>query len=169
MRGVGGAGHGRVLGVEVLHGREAEMFVDGSDVESQLCTGGIGLRIPAELEQLPMLRAVAETVLLTADFTLDVVTDVRVALDEVATALILSAAPGREIDCDFRYDLRQVEVQVTTVVQTDEALRENSFGRHLLDTLTDSIRTVYSPFDTELRGYPVVVDFSRSRNVDADR
>jgi serine/threonine-protein kinase RsbW len=57
-------------------------------------TTTVGVRVPADLEQLLMLRALAETVSLIADFALDEVTDIRLALDEVATSLILDAVPG---------------------------------------------------------------------------
>lgn len=67
-------------------------------------TSVVGIRIPAELGQLTMLRALAETVALIGDFALDEVTDIRVAVDEVATALIVAAVPGSGIGCDFDYD-----------------------------------------------------------------
>ncbi|WP_228806575.1 hypothetical protein [Nocardia cyriacigeorgica] len=57
-------------------------------------TTTVGVRVPAELGQLLMLRALTETVSLIADFALDEVTDIRLALDEVATSLILDAVPG---------------------------------------------------------------------------
>lgn len=142
------------------------MAVDGSHVIGQSHVGVIEVRVPAEVDRLVMLRAVAETVLLTADFTLDVVTDVRVALDEVATALILDATPGAELACEFRYDSGEVRVRVATVTETDAALTEQSVGWHLLDALTDTIRTTCDGFDDELHGYPVAIHFSKVGNED---
>lgn len=113
-----------------------------------------------------MLRAVTETVMLTADFTIDVVVDLRVALDEVATTMVLSAAPDASVDCSFRYDARQVIVRVESVLQSNGTWEGNAFGHSLLETLTDSMETELSAFDDALGGYPVVVRISRLRGAD---
>ncbi|WP_019930235.1 hypothetical protein [Nocardia sp. BMG111209] len=128
--------------------------------------GEFRVRVPAVVSQLAMLRAVAETVLLTADFTLDVVTDVRVALDEVATALMLSADAGRELEFELRYDARGVEVRVSLVSRTEAALEDDSFGRHIVAALTDWLEAGCEPYDPALGGYPVTVRFGRQRDVD---
>ncbi|RDI67787.1 serine/threonine-protein kinase RsbW [Nocardia pseudobrasiliensis] len=126
-------------------------------------TSTVGIRVPAELGQLTMLRALAETVALIADFALDEVTDIRVALDEIATALIAEAAPGSSVDCDFSYNDGRMTVHVTGVVAVSDALDQNSFGWHVLQTITDSISAETAPFDATRNGYPVVVEFGRAR------
>lgn len=127
----------------------------------------LGLRIPADAGQLGMLRAITETIMLTADFTLDVVTDLRVALDEVATALIVAAVPGALIDCEFRYDAEAITVRVSSVGATDNAIDEDGFAWHVLGTLTDSLEITPGTFDDRCGGYPILVQFSRVRS-DAD-
>ncbi|MFC9995048.1 ATP-binding protein [Nocardia sp. NPDC127526] len=126
-------------------------------------TSAIGIRIPADLGQLTMLRALAETVALIADFALDEVTDVRVALDEVATALIVGAVPGSCLDCDFDFDEQRMRVRVTAVAADSEALDEGGFGWHVLQTLTESLTAHTGSFDRASGGYPTVVEFSRMR------
>lgn len=162
-----GEGAGYAPGAGLVHDRAAALA--GSRGVMGPHAGDIGLRLRAEVKQLSMLRAVAETVLLTADFTIDVVTDVRVALDEVATAMMLSTVPGGAIECEFRCDDTQVHVRVAGVVTTDDAFDEHSFSRQILASLTDSLRTSRAPFDPELRGYPLVVRFSRLRSPDRGR
>lgn len=144
------------------HDRKAEMLVDGSETVSQQ-TGTVGVSVAARAAMLPMLRAVVETVLLTADFTIDVVTDVRVAIDEVATALIVAAGSDAQIDCDLRYDPQQLEVRMTAVTLTRNVLQEDELSRHLLDSLTDSMNIEPGEVDEGLRGYRTVVHFSRRR------
>lgn len=126
-------------------------------------TTTIGVRIPAELEQLMMLRALAETVALIADFAIDEVTDIRLALDEVATALILDATPDTTIDCEFTYDSRRMFVHVAGVAASDGMVGKQSFGWHIVQTLTDTLSTVQAPYDGILGGYPTVVEFSWTR------
>ncbi|WP_345495009.1 anti-sigma factor [Nocardia callitridis] len=123
--------------------------------------------MPAQLEQLTMLRALAETVALIADFALDEVTDIRLALDEVATALILDAVPSSELDCQFTYDTDRMFVHVASVAGTQSAVGQVGFGWHIVRTLTESITATQDPYDAMADGYPTVVDFSWVRG-DAD-
>ncbi|MFB7720080.1 ATP-binding protein [Nocardia sp. NPDC056100] len=124
----------------------------------------IGVRVPAEASQLIMLRALAETVCLTADFDVSMVTDIRVALDEVATALVSHRTPGTEISCDFTYDEQSIEVRINSVSQTDAAFRVASMGWHLLQAITDDLQTEVGPFDHHASGYPTQVRFTRNRD-----
>ncbi|MFF0633624.1 anti-sigma factor [Nocardia sp. NPDC004151] len=123
----------------------------------------MGVRVHADAGHLEMLRAVAETIMLTADFTIDVAIDMRVALDQVATTLIVAAVPGAVLDCEFRYDRLCIRIRVTSVVGSGGGLIEHSFGWHFVESLTDSITVDADEFDVVQRGYPVVVEFTRFR------
>lgn len=150
----------------MLHHGGMGRFTEESESAWQSRSGELDVRVPARLEQLSMLRAVTETIMLQADFTLDVVVDLRVALDEVATTMILSATPDASVDCSFRYDTRQVMVRVESVLRSNGTWEGNDFGRSLLETLTDSMETELSGFDDALGGYPVVVRLRRLRGAD---
>lgn len=123
-------------------------------------TTTVGGRVPAELDQLLMLRALTETVSLIADFALDEVTDIRLALDEVATSLILDAVPGSELTCDFNYGDNRMTVSVTSVAATESVGERHSFGWHIVRTLTESISTEQRPFDQNAGGYPTTARFT---------
>ncbi|MFG3524447.1 MULTISPECIES: ATP-binding protein [Nocardia] len=123
----------------------------------------VGVRVLAQARQLLMLRALAETVALMAEFALDEVTDIRVALDEIATALIERAVPGSSIECDFGYDGDRMSVAVTAVAVTPEALHRDGLGWHVLTSITDSLEATTAPFDSAVAGYPVTVEFRRLR------
>jgi serine/threonine-protein kinase RsbW len=110
-----------------------------------------------------MLRALSETVALIADFALDEVTDIRVALDEIATALIAEAKPGSSIDFDFAADDGRMTVCVRAIAAVGDALDEDGFGWHVVQTITDSLAARIEPFDDDRDGHPVVVEFSRAR------
>ncbi|WP_406272631.1 ATP-binding protein [Nocardia sp. NBC_00881] len=122
-------------------------------------TGTISVQVPAESEQLAMLRALTETVTLMADFGIDEVTDIRLALDEVASALVLDAVEGSVIDCAFSFDDEAVQVRVASVAVSDSSPDESSFGWHIVATLTDSVATSQDAYDAAVGGYPTVVDF----------
>ncbi|MEV0251571.1 anti-sigma factor [Nocardia sp. NPDC050712] len=126
------------------------------------------MQLPARFEQLTMLRALAETVSLIGDFALDEVTDIRLALDEVATSLIMEAVPDSILDCEFSYDDRQMLVHVASVASSEAVVGQAGFGWHIVRTLTASIAAVQEPFDVEVGGYPTMVDFSWVRGVADD-
>lgn len=126
-------------------------------------TSTVGIRVPADLGQLTMLRALAETVALIADFALDEVTDIRVALDEVSTALIAAAVPESVLDCEFGIDGDRMTVRVNVLAEIDDPLDENGFGWHVVRTITDGISSHTEPFDGLRGGYPTIVEFGRAR------
>ncbi|MFC9897939.1 anti-sigma factor [Nocardia sp. NPDC127579] len=132
---------------------------------SSIRTTTIGIRIPARLDQLTMLRALAETLSLIADFALDEVTDIRLALDEVATSLIMIAVPGSILDCEYTYDDRRMSVRVRSIASTDAMVDQAGFGWHVVRTLTVSLAAVQAPLDPVAGGYPTTVDFSWVRGV----
>jgi serine/threonine-protein kinase RsbW len=123
----------------------------------------VAVRVPADFAQLTMLRALAETVALIVDFALDEVTDIRVAVDEVATALMSAAVADSSVQCEFDYVDGRMMVAITGLMTTDDALDEHGFGWHVLRTIADAPTARSGPFDIELGGYPVTVEFGRAR------
>lgn len=123
----------------------------------------VAIQVSAELTQLTMLRALTETVCLIADFTISAVTDIRIAVDEIATVLLLAAAPGAEIACELTYAETAMTVRIASVSDVPAPLDEHGFGWRMLHGLTDSIQTETHPFDPAVSGYPTTVIFTRSR------
>jgi serine/threonine-protein kinase RsbW len=132
-------------------------------LESRPRTSPVGVRVDAVPEQLTMLRALAETVTLMADFALDEVTDIRVALDEIATCLLPAAVPGSSIECEFGFDGDRMTVRVIGLSIEPHVIDENSFGWHVLRTITDTLVVHETDTDGSGLGHPVVVEFSRKR------
>ncbi len=121
----------------------------------------VGVRVPAEFPQLTMLRALTETALLIAELTLDTVTDIQIAVDEIATTIIDSAAVGSTLECEFEFDDRRTAVRITAIVADREAIDERGFGWHVVRTITQSLTAEVGAFDIALGGYPVTVAFDR--------
>ena len=115
---------------EFLPGNEA---VAGSQDDPD----GIELRIAAKLEQLPIIRSLAATVAIRADFDLDSIADLKLAVDEACSTLITRAIPGSALTC--RFILRDNEIRftgmATSAIETEP--KRDSFGWRVLTTLTD--------------------------------
>ncbi|MFC4373526.1 ATP-binding protein [Nocardia halotolerans] len=128
----------------------------------------IHLRIDADLGQLVMLRAVAETAALLADFTLEEVADIRVAVDEAATSLILAAVPGSRLYCDVSADGFRMRIRVQALCVEPDPIDESDFGWNVLHSITDHLDTDRDLDTPELDGHPVGITFTRLRRLPAD-
>lgn len=94
---------------------------------------------PAELAPV---RVVAADLATRADFDLDAVADLRIAVEEMCAALTTLAPPGERLNCllSVRADRIMVTVQVATPTQV--TVPQDSFGWRVLTTLADEVVTL---------------------------
>lgn len=119
----------------------------------------VELRVCADLSQLPVLRAMAETITVLADFTLDDASDVKLAVDEVCSTLITDASSGAELVCLFHVIDDELHVRVWTETLTGRFPDEQSFGWHVLRTLTETISATHEPLGP--RTFRTTVTFTK--------
>ncbi|MQA16618.1 MAG: ATP-binding protein [Pseudonocardiaceae bacterium] len=100
------------------------------------------VRVGAAPAHLPPLRIVAADLATRADFDLDSVADLRLAVDEAAAELTAVAAPGALLTGTYLVDDDQMEVTVSVPALPEAALRQNTFGWRVLTTLVDEVRVV---------------------------
>ncbi|QIS13410.1 MULTISPECIES: ATP-binding protein [Nocardia] len=131
--------------------------------EQGLYSTPVEIRVAAAVPQLPIVRGLAETLVLLSDFTLDEVADIRLAVDEVCSTLIAVALPGSFLQCRFTIGEKELLVRVDGVAATEGLPDEHSFGWHVLRTLTDQVAAAQEPFDATASGYPTTVEFRRVR------
>ncbi|NIL78198.1 MULTISPECIES: anti-sigma factor [Rhodococcus] len=121
----------------------------------------VELRVIADAAQLPVVRAVAETLAVLSDFTLDDIADIKLVVDEVCSELIAGAVPGAELSCSFVVGDSGIRIATTSTVQTGKLPKQDSFGWHVLQTLTDSIALTVDDVDG---GHVVAVDVIKRRS-----
>ncbi|MFD3510161.1 anti-sigma factor [Nocardia sp. NPDC058666] len=141
--------------------------MDSSDrliTDSEHATA-IQIQIDADLGQIVMLRAVAETVALIAGFAVDEVADTRVALDEAATCLILGAVPDSALHCDVIADGFRIRTSVRAVCGDTDPVDTTGFGWQVMSSITDHLVADHDPYDRDLGGYPVSITFTQVRRV----
>lgn len=97
--------------------------------------------MPAEATQLPVLRAVANTIAMREDYDLDAIADVTMAVDELCSQLIVRAAGGAALECRFGVDGDKIVVHGIVSAESSEPHSTKSFGWRVLSTLVDSVRT----------------------------
>ncbi|TDP97081.1 anti-sigma regulatory factor (Ser/Thr protein kinase) [Labedaea rhizosphaerae] len=72
-----------------------------------------------------------------ADFDLDAIADLKIAVDEACSMLIMQAAKGAVLRCTFGTDEDGIVVQSEVATDGNEPLDDTAFGWHVLSTLTD--------------------------------
>jgi serine/threonine-protein kinase RsbW len=121
----------------------------------------VELRVIADAAQLPVVRAVAETLAVLSDFTLDDIADIKLVVDEVCSELIAGAVIGAELSCSFVVGDTGIRIATSSTVQTGKLPKQDSFGWHVLQTLTDSIALTVDDVDG---GHVVAVDVIKRRS-----
>jgi len=104
-------------------------------------TGGpMELRLGADYTHLPTIRSMAGNVATRADFDMDTIADLRIAVDEACATLLNAARPDGTLVC--RFSVGDSVLRFTAAVQTSatEAPGTGTFGWQVLTTLTDSVR-----------------------------
>ncbi|EME22116.1 ATP-binding protein [Rhodococcus triatomae] len=123
----------------------------------------VEVRVRADHGRLPVLRAVAETVAILADLTLDHVSDVKLAVDEICSALVTKAAVDADVVCRFDATATVLGVHVSADTTTDRVPDERGFGWHVVRTLTDTVSVTHEPLRNG--GFHTTVAFSKARDV----
>ena len=106
--------------------------------ESGAADDAVEVSCPATADQLPVLRAIATSIALRADADLDLVADLRLAVDEACSALVRAAGAGESLHCRFIKHPDAVEV-VVAVWAPSPPSADDALGVLLLTSLTDRI------------------------------
>jgi serine/threonine-protein kinase RsbW len=137
--------------------------VDSASPPYIVSPGVVELQVPAELDQLVVVRTVAEAVAARENLDLDAVADVKLAVDEASACLISRATLGARLDCRFQLLPHALEVVVSTTTSTPDVPNRNSFGWHVLATLTDTVAVEQSRVAPGV--YGTAIRFTKERAV----
>ena len=106
----------------------------------------VEIRTSASAALIPTIRAVASDLAARADFDLDAIADLRMAVDEACSTLVDVAAPSAQLRC--RFLVHSERIQVLAEVQADRvdaAVSTETFGWRVLQTLADVVSVHHSP------------------------
>lgn len=129
--------------------------LDPADTIGDTTTAGaqaaatVEVRTTATAALIPTIRAVASDLAARADFDLDAISDLRMAVDEACAALVEVAAAGATLECTFvvASDLIRVHAEVRAA-RPDAAVATDTFGWRVLQTLADDVAVHHTP-DTD--------------------
>ena len=101
----------------------------------------VEIRVPAQLENLAVVRTVVAAIGTFEDLDFDAVSDLRLAVDEACTRLVRSAVPNSTLVVNVHPTDQEVVVEVSTTCTSEDILTPGSFSWHVLSSLTDEVST----------------------------
>lgn len=99
------------------------------------------LTVPADSSFVSLARTAAVCVAARADFTLDALDDLQLAVDEACALVIAHAAPGADLTATFRASDGRVWIDVAATSVSSEPASPTSFAWTVLTALVDRVRT----------------------------
>jgi serine/threonine-protein kinase RsbW len=121
----------------------------------------IQVRVGADPAQLPVLRAVASVVAMRQDFDLDAIADLKMAVDEACSMLVLNAVKGSVLTCQFTPADTEIRVLATALSESDNWPDTSSFGWHVLSTLTDEVDASVAPAAADPGGFTLRIELAK--------
>jgi serine/threonine-protein kinase RsbW len=106
----------------------------------------VEVRTSASAALIPTIRAVASDLAARADFDLDAISDLRMAVDEACATLVDVAAPSSMLRCTFLVHPERIEVHAEVQAgHSDAAVSTDTFGWRVLQTLADDVQALRTP------------------------
>jgi serine/threonine-protein kinase RsbW len=115
-------------------------------VMSVMSVMSIEMRTMANAIAIPTIRTVAADLAARADFDLDSIDDLRMAVDDVCAMLVQAAAEGGVLSCKFTVFAERIEL--VAEVDADhlvDPLPTGSFDRRVLESLVDEVSGLFLP------------------------
>jgi serine/threonine-protein kinase RsbW len=106
----------------------------------------VEVRTSASAALIPTIRAVASDLAARADFDLDAISDLRMAVDEACATLVDVAAPTSTLRCTFLVRPERIEVHAEVQAgHSDAVVSTDTFGWRVLQTLADDVSVHHAP------------------------
>ena len=99
----------------------------------------VRLILPAASAYLSVLRTATASLAARADFTLDDIEDLRIAVDEACALLLVGAVPGSDLRCTFSLTPGLISVSVTVSSLDGEPPSTESFAWTVLTALAGEV------------------------------
>ncbi|MBL7498327.1 anti-sigma factor [Frankia sp. CNm7] len=117
----------------------------------------VQLAIPAVGAYLMVLRTATASLAARADFTLDDIEDLRIAVDEASALLLVSAVPGSALECVFTLSPGRMRVTVSIDSFDGEPPSKDTFAWTVLSALAGEVGSSTGP------GQRVTIELAKRR------
>jgi serine/threonine-protein kinase RsbW len=103
--------------------------------------------MPAEGAYLSVLRTATAGLAARLDFTLDVIEDLRIAVDEACAMLLAQAIPGSSLECSFALGREMMTISVSVPCLAPRAPASDTFAWTVLSALAGNVEAQVGPGD----------------------
>lgn len=117
---------------------ESEAFRSIPDLPAR--RADIEVRLPAQGVYASVLRTTAAAVAARADFTLEEIEDLRIAIGEAATLVLAEADPDVDLVCQLWLGPGVMDVRVCAEAVDEPPADTDSFGWQVLTTVAAKVR-----------------------------
>ena len=107
----------------------------------------VTVRMPAEGAYLSVLRTATAGLAARLDFTLDVIEDLRIAVDEACAMLLGQAIPGSSLECSFALGREMMTISVSVPCLAPRAPASDTFAWTVLSALAGNVEAHVGPGD----------------------
>jgi serine/threonine-protein kinase RsbW len=101
----------------------------------------VELRVPALTSHVALVRTATAAICAGANFTVDALDDVQLAVDEACAVVIADAPPDANLDVTWRVRGEDVEIELRCATLTGRPLATNTFAWTVLTALVDRVET----------------------------
>ena len=123
----------------------------------------VEVRVAAEPAQLPVMRAVVGDLAMRADYDIDSIADLRLAVDEACSSLVRLAAPDATLICRFRTDDSSLAISAEVTSKDSFGPRKDTFSWRVLSALADSVSTSVESDESAEGSHRVRIDLTKGR------
>lgn len=102
------------------------------------------LTVPADTSYVGLARAATSAVCALADFTVDRLDDIRLAVDEACALVIADAPAGSQVQIGMSVSGNQISIAVQGPTQRDLPVATNTFAWTVLTALVDEVNSAVS-------------------------
>src|SRR3954447_11545524 len=96
----------------------------------------VSLRVPADTAYVSVLRTMTAGLAARLDFTVDDIEDLRIAVGEACALVLPEAAPGGDLEAEFRLTPGTLTISVRVPTEGPRSADHESFAWQVLSTLT---------------------------------
>ena len=102
----------------------------------------VELSIPAQTSHVALIRSATAAICAGADFTVDDLDDLRLAVDEACAVVINDAPPGARIDASWRVRGHAVTIELRCPSSSGAPVATSTFAWTVLAALVDRVDSV---------------------------
>lgn len=95
--------------------------------------------MPARMDRVPGIRAMAADLAMRADFDLDSISDLRLAVEEACATVLANTDPDCELVCRLLVSADKVEISAHVPLPDLREPTVAAFSLRILRTLSDSV------------------------------